>query len=106
MKVYIAGKITGDPDYKAKFQAASDYFTAGGDVVISPAILPAGMTPADYMRICFAMIDSAHIVAFLPDYEDSRGAMLEWHYCQYTSKQTFYMEHVTTPWRALNEPTP
>ncbi len=44
------------------------------------------------MRICFAMLDSANVVAFLPDYELSKGAMLEWSYCQYVGKQTYYLK--------------
>ena len=95
MKVYIAGKITGDNTYKEKFQRAASAIEAQGDIVISPAILPEGMRPADYMRICFAMMDSADIVAFLPDYEQSRGAQLEWAWCQYTGKQTMYLESMT-----------
>jgi hypothetical protein len=97
MKVYIAGKITGDDNYKGKFNEAAKRFEDEGDVVLNPAILPTGMASEDYMRICFAMIDSADMVAFLPDWEHSRGAMLEWQYCQYISKQTFYMGAWSTP---------
>lgn len=92
MKAYIAGKITGDSTYKLKFRAAENRLYADGyDVVISPAVLPEGMSSADYMRICFAMMDSADVVAFLPDYAESRGAMVEHAYCQYASKQTLYL---------------
>lgn len=44
------------------------------------------MQPADYMRICFAMIDTADVVAFLPGYETSTGAQLELQYCFYIDK--------------------
>lgn len=88
MKVYIAGKITGDRNYKAKFKAAQKALEQQCHTVLNPAIMPAGLTPGDYMRVCFAMIDTAEIVLFLPDYTDSRGARLEWDYCQYTGKQT------------------
>ena len=94
MKVYIAGKITGDPNYKAKFGRAKSELEKQGNIVLDPAILPEGMTPADYMRICFAMIDCADVVAFLPDYKESRGAWVEDMYCQYVSKAvTFLPEH-------------
>lgn len=85
-KMYIAGKITGDPDYRAKFAAAEREYTAQGYAVLNPAVLPAGLQPADYTRICFAMIDSADVVAFLPGYETSVGARLELQYCFYTDK--------------------
>ena len=85
-KIYIAGKITGDPDYKAKFNAAAEAYRKKGYVVLNPARLPEGMQKADYMRICFAMIDTADVVAFLPGYETSPGAQLELQYCRYTGK--------------------
>lgn len=91
MKIYIAGKITGDPNYKTKFeQAANEYLRS--DVILLPTVLPGRMTPADYMRICFAMIDSADVVAFLPDWQDSPGARLEHDYCEYISKRIEHLE--------------
>lgn len=91
MKIYIAGQITGDPDYAEKFEQARVLLKGQGCTVIVPSVLPEGMGPADYMRICFAMMDSADVVAFLPDYRDSRGAMLEHTWCQYVGKQTMYL---------------
>ena len=93
-KIYIAGKITGDPDYKVKFQEAAKVYEKQGFIVLNPAELPEGMRPADYMRICFAMMDCADIVAFLPDYSQSRGARLEFDWCQYTGKQTMFLENM------------
>lgn len=92
MKVYIAGKISGDPNYKDKFEAAKKVFEKDGFIVLQPAILPEGMTPADYMRICFAMIDSADAVVFLKDWNDSKGAKLEHEYCGYIHKPIFFVE--------------
>ncbi len=85
-KIYIAGKITGEPDYKAKFDAAEQEYNKKGYTVLNPAVLPGGLQPADYMRICFAMIDSADVVAFLPGYRQSAGAQLELQYCLYIDK--------------------
>lgn len=93
--VYIAGKITGDEDYRKKFGIAKTALESEGFSVINPAYLPMGMTPAEYMRICFAMMDTADIVAFLPDYYESQGARLENDWCQYIGKQTMYLEHMT-----------
>lgn len=86
MKVYIAGKITGDPFYRPKFARAKMTVEAEGHIVLVPSMLPAGMDNADYMRICFAMIDSADLVLFLPDWKDSEGAKLERQYCAYLKK--------------------
>ena len=76
MKVYIAGKITGDPGYRDKFAAAEIQLGGKGHTVLNPAELPEGMAKADYMRICFAMIDVADAVIFLPDAAESAGARL------------------------------
>lgn len=77
MKIYIAGKITGDPYYKAKFARAAADIADAGHTPISPAMQPEGMSNADYMRVSFAQLDSADAVAFLPDWEDSKGARIE-----------------------------
>ena len=87
MKIYIAGKITGDPEYRRKFACAARQVEEFGHVVLNPAELPEGMAAADYMRICMAMIDAADRVIFLPDAEDSPGAFLEIQYCRYAKKR-------------------
>ena len=87
MKVYIAGKITGDPGYRDKFAAAEIQLGGQGHTVLNPAELPDGMAKADYMRICFAMIDVADAVVFLPDAAESAGARLEMAYCEYIEKE-------------------
>ena len=90
-KIYIAGKITGDPDYKKKFADAERYYRNMRLTVLNPASLPEGMQKADYMRICFAMIDTADVVAFLPGYETSPGAQLEHLYCEYIGAYVIYI---------------
>lgn len=86
MKVYIAGKITGDPRYKEKFMAEKVALEQQGNIVLNPADLPAGMTKSDYMRVCFAMIDVADVVYFLNNWRDSEGARLEHAFCTYIGK--------------------
>ena len=94
MKIYIAGKITGDRKYRAKFREAAKALEALGHVVLNPATLPAGLTDADYMRIGMAMLDTADQVTFLPDYQESAGAMVEMDYCRRIGK----------PWGLYLEP--
>lgn len=92
-KIYIAGKITGDPNYKDKFtNMESELLKIPGTAVINPAALPTGLEPADYARICFAMIDSSDIAVFAPDYEESSGALLEMQYCKYVGKKAWSFE--------------
>lgn len=91
-KVYIAGKITGDPEYRKKFLWKRILLEAEGCIVLNPAELPGGMEQKDYMRICFAMMEVADEVWFLPDWKDSKGATLEHAWCEYTGK-TMRFDH-------------
>ena len=92
MKVYLAGRITGDPNYRARFYAAARKLEKLLGPVLNPAVLPQGLDAADYMAICFAMLDRADVVAFLPGWDASRGACLEHNYCSYTGKKILYLE--------------
>lgn len=86
MKIYIAGKITGEPNYKEKFDIAATSLEEQGHIVLNPAELPEGMLPADYMRICFAMIDTADAIYLLKDWRSSFGAFIERNYAMYIGK--------------------
>ena len=87
MIIYLAGKITGNPEYRIQFTAAKMELERDGHIVLNPAELPEGMSKAAYMRICFAMIDVADAVVFLPDAAESAGARLEMAYCEYIEKE-------------------
>lgn len=84
--IYIAGSITDDPDYYAKFSEADEALERSGYTALSPAWLPPEMDRSQYARIILSMIDSADAVLFLPDAEDSKGAQLEALYCDYIGK--------------------
>ena len=86
VKIYIAGKITGDRKYRAKFREAAKSLEALGHVVLNPAILPAGLAEQDYMQITLAMLNAADLAVFLPDYQESAGAMIEWAWCKRAGK--------------------
>ncbi len=105
MKIYIAGKITGDSDYRAKFADAQRQIEAQGHIVLNPAALPEGMEPKDYMRICFAMIDVADEVWFLPRWAESEGAAIEWRYCRYIFKDHRFLSLMRRfkPWERRTE---
>lgn len=87
MKVYIAGRITGDPRYREKFAEAEAALREVGHIPLNPAVLPEGMEAEDYMRICTAMLDSADAIGLLGDWTDSPGAQLELHYADYVGKK-------------------
>lgn len=86
MKIYIAGKITGNENYREKFAKAQAELEKDGHIVLNPAVMPEGMTKSEYMKLCFAMIDIADEVYLLPGWQDSEGARLEEHYCRYIGK--------------------
>lgn len=90
MKIYLAGKISGDDRYREKFALAAQKFV--GHKILNPAELPEGMDNSDYMRICLAMIDCADLVLFLPDSRFSAAAKIEKDYCDYIDKAYWLME--------------
>lgn len=92
MKIYIAGQINGNPHYKAEFKATKTLLQEVGHIVMNPAELPEGMKPADYMRICFAMLESADIVFFQRGWEVSKGAKLEYDYARYIGKDVIAVD--------------
>lgn len=78
-RIYLAGKITGDPEYKLKFQLVENVLLDRGYIVINPAWLPSeGFTWEAYIRMSTAMLDECDAVCFLPDWIDSTGAQYEY----------------------------
>jgi len=71
MTVFISGKITGNVDYRKQ---------------------SVGLDNCDYADVCKAMIDSADMVVFLPNWQDSKGAQLERAYCCYVDKPNIDLE--------------
>ena len=96
MKIYIAGKISGDPGYKEKSAAAAAVLRCRWPeaVILNPASLPEKMTPGDYMAICLPMLLRAGVVAFLPDWQRSNGASIERALAAYVGKTVIDVEEV------------
>ena len=82
MRVYIAGPMTGLPDYnRPAFYAAERQLIAAGHHPLNPAALPVvdDWAWTDYMRHALAKMLDAEAVALLGAWFDSRGAKLEVH---------------------------
>ena len=81
MKIYIAGKITGDPDYKVKFDDVEAVLVNKGHSVMNPARLGnyEEFSWDDYMEVASAMQKVCEATVLLPDWQDSKGARIELH---------------------------
>lgn len=90
MKIYIAGKITGLKNYKELFKKAEDRLISKGNVCMNPAVLNPGFEHHEYMKVCFAMINVCDIVYFLNNWEDSKGAKMEYEYAKHLGKKILF----------------
>ncbi len=78
MKIYISGKITGNPDFKEQFAAAEEQLREDGHAVLNPAALgQGGFKHEEYLHIGFAMIDVCNAIYMLDTWKDSPGAKAE-----------------------------
>lgn len=88
-KVYISGKITGDPNYLIKFFQAECALRRRGFVTLNPARHVEGLTYEEYMRLDFTMIDICDAICRLPDHMDNPGAQAEIGYAMARGKKIF-----------------
>ena len=80
-KIYLAGKVTGDPCYKMKFEAGVKHLEDLGwkrENIVNPAQLVPGDTSwLKAMWKCLWLMLGCGWVAMLPDWKESRGARIE-----------------------------
>ena len=77
-KVYIAGPMSGLPDFnRPAFRAVAEFERRAGKVALNPAILPDGLSQPEYMAICLPMVMMADEVLLLDGWELSAGARAE-----------------------------
>lgn len=88
MTIYLSGKITGDENWKQKFQAVADELKDKKPdlTILSPLMLDVTLEYEQYMDIDFAFIRSCDVVVLLEDWEDSPGAKREKEYAQALGK--------------------
>lgn len=77
MKVYIAGPITGNKQYREQFEAIAFALESAGHIAMNPAILPEGFEHHEYMNICREMVKCCEAVVVLEGWTKSTGALME-----------------------------
>jgi hypothetical protein len=95
VKIYIAGPITGDPNYKDKFLTAEQVLAAKGHTVWNPANNPEGFAHHEYMTVCLPAVQFCDAVLMLPGWKKSVGALQEYaHAIQYKKRILFKLSDV------------
>lgn len=87
--IYLSGKISGDKNYKEKFEKYKKKFTAEGYIVLNPAeiSLPEYSNSwYQYMMVCLNLLKNADIIFLLDDYKDSTGALIELEFAKKMNK--------------------
>ena len=64
------------------FNHEANVMQMAGRTPLNPAILPDGLTQAQYMDICFAMIRAADAIYLLKGWQESKGAKAELAYAE------------------------
>ena len=86
MRVYISGAISSDPNYREKFSRIKEQLESKGFEVITPTILPEGLTQEQYLHVDYALIDICEGVYFMKDWKTSPGANKEHLYARLREK--------------------
>lgn len=89
MKVYIAGKITNNPNYKEEFAKAENFLKSKGCEVVNPA-KNQGNSYKEYIDIGLFQLMQCDAIYLLSNYRDSVGAQLE---LQYAKAVGMYLLH-------------
>ena len=97
MKIYIAGKVTGEKPfhYMHKFGYAATKLREQGHSVINPLEINEPLNIGDFtyedkMALCFAAIDICDAVYMLDDWPYSPGARREHEYALNAGKKIIY----------------
>jgi hypothetical protein len=96
-RVYLAGPMSGIADFNyPAFNQAAEQLRAKGFIVENPAenTPPACNSWTGYMRIALRQMLLCDMLIFLPNWQQSRGANLEYKIAQQLSIPTFQIEEV------------
>lgn len=92
-KVYISGAITGNPNYKSDFQRGEMFWQLRGDgTPINPTRIELPLTYAEYMAVCYKLIDLCDELYVLRGWQKSKGARAEINYAKSLGKPIRFEE--------------
>lgn len=93
--IYISGKITGDPNFEAKFRKAEQYLIEQGWnywYIVNPAKECNQKWPWwRQMLRCLRLLAGCKVVVMLPDWRESRGARKEHRWARRLKKEIIYL---------------
>lgn len=89
MKIYIAGPITGNPNYIKDFEQAENALKEKGHAVINP-VKNQGFSYKDYIDMGLAELSKCDAIFHLNGWRKSNGATLEHEYAVIVGIKPFY----------------
>lgn len=106
MKIYISGKITGNPNYEEDFAIREQTLKECGYLVINPVIVgkqlqkDLGREPTydEFIENSYRLIDECDGVSYLDNWKSSKGAQLERKYAIEHNKPTIHVHMLSQRW--------
>ncbi len=92
MRVYVAGRITGVPDYAKRFAEAAQALRLQGFEVFNPAAANMESDPLPkIMAHDLSQLCECQAIAMLPGWWRSGGARIEWMLSRYLGLRRIYL---------------
>ena len=94
-KYYISGKVTGDKDFRKKFQEAEEWLVKHKHKVVNPVKDEAdGKEWQYYLKKDLQKLLSCTAIILLNDWEESRGARLEKFVAEELGYEVYYFDEL------------